>query len=141
MNKILFLIFVIVFLSACTKEETKLELFNPEAFAYDLDDSWEVNAIVNLKGFVQKENSEENKFAASVSVTADLETPDGKLIKDIYSDQVDYSLDEEIIDIPIEVQFELDSTYALGKYNIKIILEDNFSGDEISGLIKFELSE
>ena len=141
MNKILFLIFVIVFLSACTKEETKLELFNPEAFAYDLGDSWEVNAIVNLKGFVQKENSEENKFAASVSVTADLETPDGKLIKAIYSDQVDYSLDEEIIDIPIEVQFELDSTYALGKYNIKIILEDNFSGDEISGLIKFELSE
>ena len=141
MNKILFLIFVIAFLSACTKEETKLELFNPEAFAYDLGDSWEVNAIVNLKGFVQKENSEENKFAASVSVTADLETPDGKLIKDIYSDQVDYSLDEEIIDIPIEVQFELDSTYALGKYNIKIILEDNFSGDEISGLIKFELSE
>jgi len=141
MSKILSLIFVIVFLSACGKDETKLELFNPEAFAYDLGDSWEVNAIVNLKGFVQKENDEDKKFEASVSVSADLETPDGKLIKEIYSDQADYSLDEEIIDIPVEVQFELDSTYALGKYKINLTLEDNFSGGEISGVINFELSD
>jgi hypothetical protein len=141
MNKILTLIFVILLVSSCSKEETKLELFNPEAFAYDLGDSWEVNAIVNLKGFVQKENNSEKRFEASISLSTDLETPDGKIIKDIYSDQIDYALDEEIIDMPIEVQFELDSTFTLGKYEIKIFVKDNFARGEISGVIYFDLSD
>ena len=141
MNKIISLIFVILFVSACSKEEIKLELFNPEAFAYDLGNSWEVNAIVNLKGFVQKENDTENKFEASVSLSANLETPDGEIFEEIYSDNINYSLDEEIIDIPLEVQFELDSTFVLGLYQINLIIEDNMSGGKISGVIDFELSD
>jgi len=37
------------------KEEVKFEAFSPEAFAYDIGNSWEVNATVNVKGFTKNE--------------------------------------------------------------------------------------
>ena len=132
---------IILLLSACGKEESTLELFNPEAFAYDLGNSWEVNAIINVKGFEQIENDESKLFEASISFSADLETSDGKIIENVYSDNVEFSLEEEIIDIPLEVQFEMDSTYATGRYLINLTVEDNFSGDIISGVIEFDLTE
>lgn len=141
MKKISFLIGVCFLLLFCGGEEVNLELFTPEAFAYDLGDSWEVNAIVNLKGFVQKENNGEQKFEASINLSADLETPEGETVKNIFSDVVNYSLDEEIIDIPLEIQFELDSSYVLGDYKIKLTVQDNFSEGIVSGVIKFDLSE
>lgn len=131
---------IILLLIACGKEESNLELFNPEAFAYDLGNSWEVNAIINVRGFDQIEN-DNNNFVASISFSADMETPDRILLEDVYSDNVEFELGEEIIDIPLEVQFELDSTYSPGKYLINLTVEDTFSGGVVTGVIDFELTE
>ncbi|MGD8305442.1 MAG: hypothetical protein PVF17_02210 [Ignavibacteria bacterium] len=128
-------------LTACTKEESKLELFNPDAFAYDLGNSWEVNAIINVKGFEQNENDERGLFEAAISYAADLQTPNGNIISNVFSDNIEYSLGEEIIDIPLEIQFELDSTYVLGKYQINLTVEDDYSGNVVKGVIKFDLKE
>lgn len=133
--------FILFLLTACGKEESKLELFNPDAFAYDLGNSWEVNAIINVKGFEQKENHERGLFEAAISYAADLQTPDGTIINNIFSDDIEYSLGEEIIDIPLEIQFELDSTYVLGKYQINLTAEDDFSGNVVKGVIEFDLKE
>ncbi len=133
--------FILFLLTACGKEESKLELFNPDAFAYDLGNSWEVNAIINVKGFEQKENDERGLFEAAISYAADLQTPDGTIINNIFSDDIEYSLGEEIIDIPLEIQFELDSTYVLGKYQINLTAEDDFSGNVVKGVIEFDLKE
>ena len=141
MNKVLSLLFLFLLIAGCEKEESNLELFNPEAFAYDLGNSWEVNAMINVKGFEQHENDESKQFEASISFSANLKTTDGRIIENVYSDDVDYSLDEEIIDIPLEIQFELDSTYVLGKYQINLSVEDNFTGDVISGIIEFDLTD
>lgn len=135
------MLFFIILLTGCGKNEANLELFNPEAFAYDLGDSWEVNAMIFVKGFKQIQNDDSKKHEASISFTADLETPDGRIIKNVYSDDVERSEEEEIIDIQLEVQFELDSTYANGKYLINISVEDNFSGNDISGVIEFDLTD
>ncbi|MCH7516873.1 MAG: hypothetical protein IIB08_07100, partial [Bacteroidetes bacterium] len=96
----------LLLLISCSKEETKLESFNPEAFAYDLGGDWEVNAMVNVRGFEQRESSTK-LYEASISYSADIITPEGETVKNLYSDTVNISLDEEIMDIPLEVQFDL----------------------------------
>ncbi|MCH7724721.1 MAG: hypothetical protein IIC76_15500 [Bacteroidetes bacterium] len=130
----------LLLLISCSKEETKLESFNPEAFAYDLGGDWEVNAMVNVRGFEQRESSTK-LYEASISYSADIITPEGETVKNLYSDKVNISLDEEIMDIPLEVQFDLDSTYSLGKYRIIISIVDNFSGDSVKSSAEFKLED
>ncbi len=69
------LIFLLVFASCSKKEEVKFEAFSPEAFAYDIGDSWEINATVNVKGFVKKEVGDE--LSTSLGFSVDLIDPDG----------------------------------------------------------------
>ena len=130
----------LLLLISCSKEETKLESFNPEAFAYDLGGDWEVNAMVNVRGFEQRESSTK-LYEASISYSADIITHEGETVKNLYSDKVNISLDEEIMDIPLEVQFDLDSTYSLGKYRIIISIVDNFSGDSVKCFAEFNLED
>ncbi len=140
MKSFLLLFVLLLLLNSCSKEETKLEAFNPEAFAYDLGNSWEVNAMINVKGFEQREVSGDT-FEASISYSADIKTPDGKTIENLYSDEINISAQEEIIDIPLEVQFELDSTYSFGKYTIIFNITDNYSQNIITGSAEFDLTE
>ena len=131
---------MLLMLNSCGKEETKLEAFNPEAFAYDLGDSWEVNAMVNVKGFEQREGSGDT-FEASISYSADIKTPDGNTIENLYSEKVKTSTIEELIDIPLEIQFELDSTYSFGRYTIIFNITDIYSKNIITGSAEFDLTE
>lgn len=127
-------------MNSCGKEETKLEAFNPEAFAYDLGNTWEVNAMINVKGFEQREGIGET-FEASISYSADIKTPGGETVEKVFSDKINISEQEEIIDIPLEVQFELDSTYSVGKYTIIFNITDTYSQNSITGLTEFNLTE
>jgi len=140
--KILLSLFVLslLLLSSCSKEKTKLEAFNPEAFAYDLGNTWEVNATINIKGFEQREGSGDT-FEASISYSADIKTPNGKTVENLYFDKIDISEREDIIDIPLEVQFELDSTYSFGKYTIIFNITDVYSQSRITGFAEFKLTE
>ena len=141
MKKILSL-FVLssLLLTSCSKEETKLEAFNPEAFAYDLGNTWEVNATINVKGFEQREGSGDT-FEASISYSADIKTPDGKTVQNLYSDKINVSAQEEILDIPLEVQFDLDSTYSFGKYTIIFNITDVYSQNSITASAEFDLTD
>ena len=139
MKKLLFTSLILLII-ACTKEEVKLEAFSPEAFAYDLGEIWEINALVNVKGFEQRENND-NTFEASINLSADIKSPDGKVIEGVYDDIINVTHHEEILDIPLEVQFELDTTYALGKYLIIIHITDEFSNNSITTNVEVELSE
>jgi hypothetical protein len=130
----------LLLITSCSKEETKLEVFNPEAFAYDLGDTWEVNAMINVKGFEQREGNGDT-FEASIFYSSDIKTPDGKTVENLYSDKINISAEEEIIDIPLEVQFELDSTYSFGKYAIIFNITDNYSQNSITGSVEFDLTE
>ena len=128
-------------MAACSKDEVKLETFSPEAFAYDLGEKWEVNAMVNVRGFEQRENTENNKFEASIILSADIQTPDKTIVKNVFTDKIDFTHHEEIMDIPLEVQFELDSNYSLGKYQIIIHITDEFSKNNIFTTVEFELTD
>jgi hypothetical protein len=139
MKKIFYVFFlVLVFISCSKKDEVKFEAFSPEAFAYDIGDAWEVNATVNVKGFIKKEVGE--KLSASLDLFVDLVNPDSSRVESIFVDSKEVT-DNELIDIQLEAQFELDYDSAEGIYMIIFKIVDNYSGKEISSQTEFELKK
>ena len=116
MKELVFVFLTTIILYSCSKEEpVKMETFSTDAFAYDLGDSWEVNATTRVKGFNQKE--EGNNYSATIAYDVDLVTPAGDTIRALISRVEDKTDNERIMDIPLEAQFELDSTYCRRIYN------------------------
>lgn len=139
MNKVLYLFFFILITISCSKkEEEKFEAFSPEAFAYDIGDSWEINATVNVKGFVIKEAG--NQSSASISFSVDMIGPDTVEVKNIFSDEKEITSDE-IIDIQLEAQFELDYNSPDGLYKLIFNITDNNSEESTSAMATFELKK
>lgn len=130
---------ILLFLSSCSKEEQKLEAFNAEAFAYDLGSSWEVDATVRVKGF--KQNEKDNKFTTTLSYDIDLVQPAGDTLKSLISKTEDKTDDEKMMDVPVEVQFDLDSTYADGDYKLIFNIKDAETGDKASASASFNLKK
>lgn len=141
--KIYFIFFsiIILFFFACSKEEVKLEAFSAEAFAYDLGESWEVDATINVKGFEQQENAQADTYTASLIYSVDLLTPEGKIIEKIFSDMINKTQDEKITDLQLEAQFELDSTYPLGKYKLLFHITDGFTNNKVDSSVEFDLTD
>jgi hypothetical protein len=139
MNKVLIIFFLVLISISCSKkEEMKFEAFSPEAFAYDIGDSWEVNATVNVKGFVKKETGDE--LSASFDYSVDLVGPDSLQVEGIFADTKEVTRDE-LIDVQLEAQFELDYDSPEGQYHIKFIIKDNNSGETTSAQCEFELKK
>jgi hypothetical protein len=139
MNKLVLLISIlIVFISCGKKEEEKFQAFSPEAFAYDIGDSWEVNATVNVKGFDKKEVGEE--LSASFDYTVDVVGPDNLSKDSIFIDSKDL-IENELTDVQLEAQFELDYNSPQGLYKIIFNVKDNNSGKVTTAQADFELKE
>jgi hypothetical protein len=139
MKKIL-LIFAIslVVVSCSEKEAVKFEAFSPEAFAYDIGDSWEINSTVNVKGFVKKEVGDE--FSVSLEFTIDMIGPDSLAVTNIFGDSKDVT-SGELIYVQLEAQFELDYNSPEGLYKITYNVTDNNSGEVTSAQTVFELKK
>ena len=139
MNKTLYILLIILLTISCSKkEEVKFEAFSPEAFAYDIGDSWEINATVNVKGFVKKEVGEE--LSASLEFAVDMIGPDSLKVTNIFSDSKDVK-SSELIDIQLEAQFELDYNSSEGLYTITFNVTDTNSGEVTSAEAEFELKK
>jgi hypothetical protein len=139
MNKIFYLFFFILITISCSKkEEEKFEAFSPEAFAYDIGDSWEINATVNVKGFVKKEVGEE--LSTSLGFSVDIIDPGSVETKDIFIDSKEVT-SKELIDVQLEAQFELDYNSPDGLYKIIFHITDKYSGDIVSAEAEFELKK
>jgi uncharacterized membrane protein len=140
--KFLFLaaLFIVLFLSSCSKkeEEKKLSAYNAEAFAYDLGNSWEVNSTTRVKGFDQQENN--GMFKASLAYDINLITPKNDTVKSLISKVIDKSEKEKMTDTDLETQFDLDSTYSDGKYTLIFNIKDVTSGRTASVSAGFKLS-
>lgn len=134
------LIIYIFFSAGCGKdEETKLEAYNAEAFAYDLGESWEVNATTRVKGFFQKE--ENGTFTALLSYDIDLITAVGDTIKSLISRTEDKMKNEMMSDVDLETQFDLDSTYAEGNYKVIFNVKDVNTAQTAKSSAEFVLEE
>lgn len=139
MKKIFLLIIASLVLVSCSKKEVPFEAFSPEAFAYDLGESWEVNGSVRVKGFTQIENETTGLYSASLSLSVDLIKPDGSKDSSKFSYKHEESNREEILDAGLDAQFELDSTYREGKYILVFNVRDLNSEKGGSTQVEFEM--
>jgi hypothetical protein len=138
MKKIfLVLVMVLIAVTGCSKKNLKLATFAPEAFAYDLGDGWEVNSTIRVRGFAQDEVND--IYKATFNYQVDLVTPGGKTIKNIFTKKEDKTDKEKMTDVPLEVQFELDSTYKAGKYKVVYTIEDVIAQKSITAEKDFDL--
>ena len=134
------ILFISLFLLfACSEEEPKLEVYNAEAFAFQLDSEWELNASAQVKGFKQVEEAEE--YIAKLSYYANLVTPSGDLLEEIDYGMIDKKSEEELIDTQLEIQVVLDSSFATGEYTLQIVVLDDYTEQQDSTEVKFDLSE
>jgi len=137
--KTITLTILLITLFACnSKPEPNLQLFSPEAFAFDVGGSWEVNASVNAKGFEQKE--ENNKYLLSLSYAVDLITSENDTLKNISQNKIEEQQETEFGDIPIETQIELDSTFSLGNYKLIFSITDELSKQNKITEVNFSLT-
>jgi hypothetical protein len=132
------LICLLVIASCSKKEEVKFEAFSPEAFAYDIGDSWEINATVNVKGFEKKEVGDE--LSTSLGFSVDVIDPDGAEITDVFFDSREVT-SKELIDVQLEAQFELDYNSSDGLYKIIFHITDKYSGEIVTAEAEFELKK
>lgn len=134
------LVLLIVF--GCRSEEPlNLVAFNPEAFAFDLGDIWEVNATVRVKGFKQNKDADTKIYSASVFYSVDLEKPNGEVRDNIFKFLREATHDESIMDIGLDVQFELGSDYDEGIYKLIFNIKDELSGMQTISVVEFELKK
>ena len=139
MSKVLYLFFFTLITISCSKkEEVKFEAFSPEAFAYDIGDSWEINATVNVKGFERKEVDEE--FSTSLGFSVDVINPDGAERIDVFLDSKEVT-NKELLDVQLEAQFELDYNSPDGLYKIIFHITDKYSGKITTAEAEFELKK
>ena len=115
-----------------------IEIFSPETYAYQLDNGWELNASAQIKGLKPKINNEE--FIYSVTYSADIISPSNDTLKSIDSGEVEKTAEENLSDIQLEIQAELDSTFAVGQYQIIINIKDKFSDKTAKLQSTFELT-
>jgi hypothetical protein len=139
MNKTLYILLIILLTISCgKKEDVKFEAFSPEAFAYDIGDSWEINATVNVKGFERKEVGDE--LSTSLGFSVDVIDPDGAETLDIFFDSKEVT-SKELIDVQLEAQFELDYYSPDGLYKIIFHITDKYSGETVTAETEFELKK
>lgn len=130
-----------ILLGCRAEEPLNLEAFNPEAFAYDLGDIWEVNATVRVKGFKQNRDDDTKIYSASVFYSVDLEKPNGEVRENVFKFLRETVNDERIMDIGLDAQFELGSDYEVGIYRLIFNIKDELSGMQTNSIVEFELQK
>lgn len=135
------LIVLLIFVYACKKNEdiTNLDANVNQVYAFDIGNAWEVNISTKVKGFMEQENN--GKFKMSLSYTIDLVTPAGKTISGITSKTEDKIDKEKLPDFILDSQFNLDTTYAAGKYKAIINIRDVITGKTASAMGTFDLTK
>jgi len=140
MKNRLSLILILLVITACSKKEVKFELFSPEAFAYSLDNGYELDARTMVKGFnVEKGN---NLFKAKLSYTVDIIMPDASVKKNFNSGEINKEEKEEFAETEISIQNEMDGkTFPAGKYKVVFNVTDELTKQQLKIEKEFELTK
>ncbi len=130
---------VIILVAACSKKEVPYELFSAEAFAYSLDEGYELNARTMVKGFQVTEV--DKKFLAKLSYSVDLIMPDSTVVKNYEGGVIKKEENEEFGEVEISIQKQIDSTYKLGKYKVVFNVTDETAKKSLSIEKDFDLTK
>jgi len=140
MKVFILLAITLVLLTACSnKKKSDLEVYHVEASTYNLGSSYEVEATARVKGFVQKEKN--NLYNASLFYEIDVVTPEGDTVKSLITKFMDESRKEKFSDVDLSVQFDLNSTYSKGNYQLIFRVHDANSGQFAGTVTKFQIKD
>ncbi|MFA3782277.1 hypothetical protein ABRY23_04350 [Melioribacteraceae bacterium 4301-Me] len=139
MKKVFPLLAFFLLINGCSKEKNKFELYNPQAFVFNLEPGWELNASVRAKGYFTKEDN--NEFKINLIYNVNLVLPNTDTLKNVLSDTLKKLSSEKLSDVGIDIQIELDSTYTTGNYKIIINAKDAYSGQIASAEKVFNLTK
>ncbi len=133
------LILIILFAVSCSSDESrKIEINKIDAFAFQLDEGWELNGSAIIKNFTVVEN--ENNFSSKLSYYINLTQPDSSIVEEADYGLIDISEAEELSEYQLNFQIELDSGFSSGNYNLLLIVLDDVNGTSDSISTSFELS-
>lgn len=82
----------------------------------------------------------EELFSAKLSYSVDLISNKDSLLS-IFNDHIDENRGEEILDLILDAQIEIDSTFAEGDYKLKFHVTDELSKQTKSMSIDFNLTK
>ncbi len=139
MRKLFVILIPVILLISCSKKEEKLELKNPEVFAFYVEDSWEVTATVFAENFKKTENGE--SFTVNLFYQVDLVTPKGDTIKQIDLGTIEEITKDESDEVKIESQIALGSNFDEGKYKLVFDVKDLISEQEAKAEKEFDLKK
>ncbi len=138
MKKLLLIAAIVMFAFACSKPNVPMELFSPDAFAFEVDNGYELNTSIRVKGFNKVDTAEVEE--ATVNYMLNIITADNDTIKNVYAGKVSgEGDDEEFMEMEIEVQVLLDASFESGKYTLEFLAQDNNSTEKDTSVIGFEL--
>ena len=130
----------LIFFTGCSKkEEVKLTTSGKNAFAIDMGQGWEVQALTELHGF--KQNEKDGKFTASIFYSVDIITIDNKILKSLFTKQIDKKEPERINGVNLEAGFNLDESYPPGDYKVVFNIKDSFSNQSLQDTTTLKLEK
>jgi major membrane immunogen (membrane-anchored lipoprotein) len=127
MKKLLFILSSLLLIISCAKKEENFEAFSSEAFAYQIGETWEVNATVRARGITPVKDEQTDEYLYNLTLIIDLIKLDGTVEKAKFSYAHSHKSSEKLKDIGLEAQFELDSTYNEGTYKLNFHITDEHS--------------
>ena len=129
-----------IFVNGCSKkEEVKLTTSGNNAFAIDMGQGWDVQALTELHGF--KQNEKDGKFSASVFYSVDVITTDNKVLKSLFTKQVDKKGPEKINGVNLEAEFNIDGSYPQGNYKVVFNIKDLLSNQSLQDTMALKLEK
>ncbi len=123
---------------SCSRETPPLELFNPDAFAFYLEDEWELNASVSLRNFGQTE--ENNLYYVSINYRLDLVSPSDTIYAADFG-LIEESSEDFLPELVIDSQISLNSEFETGEYKVIFIVEDSIKNQKDTSTASFTLSK
>ena len=137
MRNIAVIFLVIVLFISCSEEKKEVKVDNVEAYAFALENGWEINASAIASNFQLLQN--EDEYSAKLSYYVNLISPSGELYEEVDYGMADNTEDEEFDDLQIKVQLFVDEGFEPGAYTLQMFVTDDLSETEDSASTKFEL--
>ncbi len=133
-----FLVLILLLVIGCSKKnEVQLTTSGKNAFAADVDGSWEVQALTELHGFDQQKK--DGNYTASIFYSVDVITSDGKILKSLFTKQVDKKESEKITGVKLEAQFNINGSYPAGRYKLVFNIKDILSNKTLKDTASLKL--
>ncbi len=105
----------------------------------DTGQGWDVQALTEIHGFSQ--NEKDGKYIASIFYSVDVITTDNKILKSLFTKQIDKKESDKINGINLEAEFILDESYPAGNYKVIFNIKDLLSNISLKDTTELKLEK